>query len=97
MRTVSVRYFEGTSVPQFTAILRNVLYPPASPSKLGIDLCFFTCSRPLYVVFGVTLEPNYGIDNDKNSGGTPEGRILLKCTLTLIFEDLNYAAHTIRV
>jgi len=47
--------------------------------------------------FGVKLEPKYGIDNDKFLGGTPEEGILLKCTLTIVFQYLNYAAYTSRV
>ena len=61
------------------------------------ELCDLKVKKVVLLTFGVTLEPNFGIDNGKNSGGASEERILLKCTLTIIFEDLNYAAYTIRV
>ena len=58
------------------------------------ELCDLKVKKIVSLNFGVSLEPNFEIGNDKYLGGTPEERILLKCTLIIVFEVLSYAAYT---
>jgi len=68
-----------------------------SMRNLTTELLSLKVKKVVWLNFAVNLEPNFGIDNDKSLGGTPEGRILLKCTLAIVFQDLNYAAYTSRL
>jgi hypothetical protein len=61
--------------------------------NITTELCDLTVKKVVLLFLGVNLEPNFGIDNDKNLDGTPEERIILKSTHTIIFEDLNYATY----
>jgi len=58
------------------------------------ELCDLKVKKIVSLNFGVSLEPNFEIGNDKYLGGTTEERILFKCTLTILFEFLSYAAYT---
>jgi len=66
-----------------------------SMRNLTTELHSLKVKKVVSLKFGVKLERNYGIDNDKFLGGTPEERILLKCTLIIVFQDLNYAAYKV--
>jgi hypothetical protein len=47
-----------------------------------------------YSLSGLHLESNFSIDNDKNLDDAAEVRIILKFTLIIRFQDLNYIAYT---
>jgi len=66
-----------------------------SVRNVTTELCVLKVKRVVSLNFDVTLGPTLGIDNDKYLGGTPEERIILKCTLTFIFEDLIYAGYAV--
>jgi len=59
-----------------------------SMRSVTTQLCVLKVKRVVSLNFDVILVPTLGIDNDKYLGGTSEERIILKCTLTFIFEDL---------
>ena len=65
-----------------------------SMRNLTTELSDLKVKKVVSLNFGVNLEPNFGFDNDKYLGGTPEEKIILKCTFIIVFEDLNYAAYT---
>jgi hypothetical protein len=47
-----------------------------------------------YSVSGINLEPNYLTDTYKNLDYEAEERVILKGTLTIIYEDMNDRTYT---